>query len=76
MITVVLFPNEYLKHCGIVRCKSSWLGHLINGDNLTSSTTIQDLKILDTVGRDILKRYAISPSGKLSFNFISVKMYS
>ena len=39
IITVVLFPKAYLKHCGIVRHKSSHSGHLISGVRRTSKAT-------------------------------------
>ena len=57
IIMVVLFPNECLKHCGIVRHKSSRSSQLISGASRTSSATIQAEKILETVERETLKRY-------------------
>ena len=42
--TIVLFLNEYLKHCDIVRHKSSPSGQLINGASRTSSATMQAKK--------------------------------
>ena len=56
MITVVFFPNENWKHCGIVRHKFSRSGHLINEESLMSITVIHAWKTLETVGTDTLKR--------------------
>lgn len=56
MITVTLFPNEYLKHIGIV-CHSWYLsGQYTSGESLASIIRIQEGKITEAVLTEIVKR--------------------
>ena len=42
IITVVLYPNESTKHCGIVLCKASHVDQEIKGERRTSIMTSHD----------------------------------
>ena len=48
IMMAVLFPNENLKHWGMVFQSSSLSGHLISGDNRTSMMTSQCANTVDT----------------------------
>lgn len=55
IITVTLRPSAYWKHMGMVFHRFLW-GQLMKHDNLASITVIHELKILDTLDKEILKR--------------------
>ena len=56
IITVTLRPNVYWRHMGMVFRRSFLSGQLMKQDSLASITVIHELKILDTLDKEILKR--------------------
>ena len=68
--TVTFLPKAYWKHIGIVFHNCSLSGHEIMNFSLTSMTTIQNEKILETVVTDTTKRYARSCKGTLSLSLM------
>ena len=50
IITVVLYPNESIKHYGIVLCKASCVGQEIKGERRTSIMATYVLMTLVTTG--------------------------